>query len=151
MFLFHGWFLSHDVWAWWSLGFQYFFSVVRNISFRTPSTKYQLQLTKRRSKVQEKNISCALEFRIDGTPCLLIIPFFATLPNLIQHSPFINFGEFCQPPLLFQTPLLLIYAVDSGSMRPRQSHKTVWCTCFFISMTFISIYRLRFGDFLSIC
>ena len=24
-------------------------------------------------------------------------------------------------------------------------------TCFFISMTFISIYRLRFGDFLSIC
>ena len=40
-----------------------------------------------------------LEFRIDGTPRLLIIPFFATLPNLIQHSRFINFGEFCQPPL----------------------------------------------------
>ena len=34
-------------------------------------------------------------FQID----LLIIPFFATLPNLLQHSPFINFGEFCQPPL----------------------------------------------------
>ena len=50
-----------------------------------------------------------LEFRIDGTPRLLIIPFFATLPNLIQHSPFINFGEFCQPPLLFQTPRLLIH------------------------------------------
>ena len=47
-----------------------------------------------------------LEFRIDGTTRLLIIPFFATLPNLIQHSPFINFGEFCQPP---QTPRLLIH------------------------------------------
>ena len=42
-----------------------------------------------------------LEFRIGGTPCLLIFSFFATLPNLIQHSPFINFGEFCQLPLLF--------------------------------------------------
>ena len=50
-----------------------------------------------------------LEFWIDGTRRLLIIPFFATLPNLIQHSPFINFGEFCQPPLLFQTPRLLIH------------------------------------------
>ena len=49
----------------------------------------------------------ALEFRIDGTPRLLIILFFATLPNLIQHSPLINFGEFCQPALLFQTPRLL--------------------------------------------
>ena len=27
-----------------------------------------------------------LEFRIDGTPRLLIIPSFATLPNLIQDS-----------------------------------------------------------------
>ena len=36
--------------------------------------------------------------------------------------------------------------VDSGSMKPRQSHKTVWCTCFSISMTFISICRLRFGS-----
>ena len=51
---------------------------------------------------------CTLEFRIDGTRRLLIIPFFATLPNLIHHSPFINFGEFCQPVLLFQTPRLLI-------------------------------------------
>ena len=50
-----------------------------------------------------------LEFPIDGTPRLLIIPFFAILPNLIKHSPFINFGEFCQPPLLFQTPRLLIH------------------------------------------
>ena len=40
--------------------------------------------------------------------------------------------------------------VDSGSVKPRQSHRTVWCTCFFVSMTFINIYRLRFGDFLSI-
>ena len=50
-----------------------------------------------------------LEFQIDGTPCLLIIPFFATFSNLIQHSMFINFGEFFQPPLLFQTPCLLIH------------------------------------------
>ena len=42
-----------------------------------------------------------LEFSIDGTPRLLIIPFFAILPNLTQYSPLINFGEFCQPPLLF--------------------------------------------------
>ena len=50
-----------------------------------------------------------LEFRIDGTPRLLIILFFATIPNLIQHASFINFGEFCQTPLLFQTPRLLIH------------------------------------------
>ena len=50
-----------------------------------------------------------VKFRIDGTPRLLIIPFFATLPNIIQHSPFINFEELCQPPLLFQTPRLLIH------------------------------------------
>ena len=50
-----------------------------------------------------------LEIRIDETTRLLIILFFATLPNLIQHSLFINFGEFCQPPLLFQTPRLLIH------------------------------------------
>ena len=49
------------------------------------------------------------EFRIDGTPRLLIIPFFATLPNIIQHSPFINFEEFFQHPLLFQTPRLLTH------------------------------------------
>ena len=49
------------------------------------------------------------EFRINGTPRLLIIPFFATFLNLIQHSPFINFGEFCQSLLLFQTPRLLIH------------------------------------------
>ena len=50
-----------------------------------------------------------LLFRIDGAPRLLIIPFLATLPNLIHLSPFINFGEFCQPHLLFQTPHLLIH------------------------------------------
>ena len=50
-----------------------------------------------------------LEFRIDGTRCLLIILFFATLSNLIQHSLFTNFGEFCQPPLLFQTHCLIIH------------------------------------------
>ena len=51
-----------------------------------------------------------LEFQIDGSPRLLIIPFFATLPNLIHHSLFINFGEFCKLSLLFQTPHLLIHA-----------------------------------------
>ena len=50
-----------------------------------------------------------LEIRIDETTRLLIILFFATLPNLIQHSPFIDFREFCQPPLLFQIPRLLIH------------------------------------------
>ena len=54
-------------------------------------------------------IHFTLKFRIDETLRLLNIPFFAYLPNLIQHSPFINFGEFCQPPILFQTPRLLIY------------------------------------------
>ena len=54
-------------------------------------------------------IPTTLEFQIDGTPRLLIIPLFVTLPNLTQHSPYINFGEFCQPPLLFQTPRLLIH------------------------------------------
>ena len=34
---------------------------------------------------------------------------FATLPNLIQHSPYINFGEFWQSPLLFQSSRLLIH------------------------------------------
>ena len=59
MFLFRDWFLSHEV----CISTQYFFGLVRNISFRTPSTKYLLQLTKRRSKVQEKNMSCdALNF-----------------------------------------------------------------------------------------
>ena len=43
-----------------------------------------------------------LEFQIDGSPRLLIIPFFATLPNLIHHSLFINFE-------LFQTFRLLIH------------------------------------------
>ena len=50
-----------------------------------------------------------LEFRKDRTPRLLIIPFFATLPNFIQQSLFINLEEFCQSLLLFQTPRLLIH------------------------------------------
>ena len=39
------------------------------------------------------NISSShtLELWIDETSRLLIIPFFATLPNLIQYSAFINF------------------------------------------------------------
>ena len=35
---------------------------------------------------------------------------FYHLANSIQHSPFINFGEFCQSPVFFQTPHLLILA-----------------------------------------
>ena len=66
-----------------------------------------------------------LEFRIDGIPRLLIIPFFATLTNLIQHSLFINCGEFCQSPLLFQTPCLVMCTVNSSNVKPAQSHKTV--------------------------
>ena len=58
-----------------------------------------------------------LEFRIDGTPRLLIIPFLATLPNLIQHSPFINFGEFFQSSILFQTPCLLIHVHSRQRLR----------------------------------
>ena len=50
-----------------------------------------------------------VDLRIDRTHRLLIIPFLATVPNLIQHFPFINFGEFCQSPLLFQTHRLLIH------------------------------------------
>ena len=50
-----------------------------------------------------------LQFGIDRTLRLLINPFLATLPNLIQQSPFINFGEYCQPPLFFQTSRLLIH------------------------------------------
>ena len=61
-------------------------------SLRCNQTPYQNKLT--------------LEFRIDGILRLLIISFFATLPNLIKHFPFINFGEFCQPPRLFRPPLL---------------------------------------------
>ena len=41
-----------------------------------------------------------LEFQIDGAPRFLVIQFFASLPNLIQHSHFIEYGEFCQPPRL---------------------------------------------------
>ena len=46
----------------------------------------------------------------------LIIPFFATFPKLIQHSPFTNFGKFCQSPLLFRTPRLLIHVHSRGKV-----------------------------------
>ena len=81
---------------------------------------YLLQLNSWRSLKAKNNITLnkitsfkrnvyTLEFRIDGTPRLLIIPFFATLPNLIQHFSFINSGEFCQPTLLLHTHRLLIH------------------------------------------
>ena len=53
---------------------------------------------------QKSKLLHTLEFRIDGTHRLLIIPLFATSPNLIQHSSFINFGEFCQPPFYSELP-----------------------------------------------
>ena len=61
LFLFYDWFLSHEV----SIYIQCFFGVVRNISFRTASTKFKLKLTKRRSKVQEKKLSCELALNFD--------------------------------------------------------------------------------------
>ena len=44
-----------------------------------------------------KKPATTLEFRWHGTPRLLIIPFFTTLPNLIQHSLLLileNFASF---------------------------------------------------------
>ena len=59
MFVFyHDWFLSHEV----CIYIQYFFYMVRNISFRTPNL---LKLTKRTSKVQEKNMSCERALNFD--------------------------------------------------------------------------------------
>ena len=70
-----------------------------------------------------RKCTVSLYFRVSNrrTTDLLIIPFFATLPNLIQHSPFNNFGEFCQPPLLFQTPRLLIYVHSRQRYREAQT------------------------------
>ena len=72
-------------------------------------------------------IKLNLKFRINGVPRLLIIPSFTTLPSLIQHSLFINFGGFCQSPLLFQTPRLLIHVHS----RQWQSHKICLMYMFF--------------------
>ena len=47
-----------------------------------------------------------LEFRINGTTCLLIIPFFATSPILFSILHLL----ILEPPLSFQTPRLLIHA-----------------------------------------
>ena len=78
--------------------------------------------------------------------------FFTTLPNLIQHPRWLILENLAS--VLFYSRLPVhefMCTVKSGSMKPRQSHKTVWCTCFSISMMFRGIYRLRVGDFLSIC
>ena len=69
------------------------------------------------SPEQTTGLVNTLEFRIEGTPRLLFFPFFATPTNLIQHSPVISFGEFCQSPLLFQTPRLLIHVHDRQKNR----------------------------------
>ena len=53
VFLFHVQFLYNEF----CICMEYFFGVVRNISFRTWSTKYVLQLTKGRSKNQQRNMS----------------------------------------------------------------------------------------------
>ena len=49
-----------------------------------------------------------------STPRLVILENFATLPF---YSRLPVYWFMC--------------IVDSGSVKPRQSHKTVWCTCFF--------------------
>ena len=70
--------------------------------------------------VAKNHINFTVEVRIDGTTCLLPAVFYH-LPNLIQHSPFINFGEFCQSSLLFQTPHLLILVDSRHGQREAQA------------------------------
>ena len=79
------------------------------VHFYLSSICEQSKLEAHLSKIIFIYFNGTLEFRIDGIPRLSVSPFFAILRNLIQHSPFVNFGEFCQPPLLFQTPRLLIH------------------------------------------
>ena len=67
---------------------------------------YTVSLSQTVEGVMMQNLRyITLKSRIDGTPRLLIIPFFATLPNLIQPSPFINSREFWQPPLYSRLPV----------------------------------------------
>ena len=65
LFLLHGWFLIKFVFTY----IQYFFGVMRNklqwtSASETSNSKY-LELIKRRSKVQEKNISCERALNFD--------------------------------------------------------------------------------------
>ena len=89
-----------------------------------------------------------LEFRLDETLRLLIISLFATLPNFIQHSPFINSGEFCQSAFLCQTPCLLIHVHSRQRQREAKAkpQNYLMYMFFYVSVTFIGIYRLRFGS-----
>ena len=77
--------------------------------------------------------SRTLELRIDGTPRLLNIPFFATLFNLIQHSPFINFGEICQPPLFIPDSPFINSCTQSTAVAWSldKATKLFRCTCCF--------------------
>ena len=58
MFVFISWSVSHEVCG----QKQYFFGVVKN---KFPNTEYLLELIKRRSKVQEKNMPCGLALNFD--------------------------------------------------------------------------------------
>ena len=58
MFVFTSWSVSFGV----SIHIQYFFNVVRN---KLQNSKFPLELIKRRSKVQEKTISCERGLNVD--------------------------------------------------------------------------------------
>ena len=84
-----------------------------------------------------------LDFRTEGSPCLLISRFFATHPNLIKLSPFINFGVFCQSPILFQIPRLLTYLHSRQRQREAQG-KLRNCL---LDMLFLSHRIKLFSDY----
>ena len=76
--------------------------------------------------------SHTLEFRIGGTPRLFIIMFFATLPTLFSTPRLLISENF--PSLSFYSRLPVYWfmcTVESGSVKPRQSYKTVRCTFFY--------------------
>ena len=84
-----------------------------------------------------------LVFQIGGTPCLLIILFFATFPNLIQHFPFIDFGELCEPLLFCQTPCLKIHV---HSRQPQREAQAKPQNCF-LYMLFHPHHTKLFSDY----
>ena len=86
---------QHRSWFWDGLAFMLlpFKLVTTKTYFRHYDIAIKTLCTKSYSRVSNRRDSPLINYS-----------FFATLSNLIQHSKFINFGEFCQPPLLFQTP-----------------------------------------------
>ena len=96
-----------------------------------------------------------LEFRIDGTPGLLIIPFFAPSPTLFSTPRSLVLDNFASLPFIPDSPFINSCAQSAAlAWRLGKATKLSDVHVFYfllISMTFISMYRLRFGDFLSIC